>query len=176
MTFHQVISIHGTPRSGTSWLGQIFEKHSRVIYRFQPLFAYRFRDRLSIDSSPEEIRTFLDELYQVTDDDFIAGKWPRLDNVQFVPRSTYVKQDQPDVMVMKEVQYHYLIEKFMDAVPDMKIVGIVRNPCAVINSWIHNPKEFLKSGMLWMSGVMHQAKIREGLRSILGMKNGRSLR
>ena len=142
MTSRQVISIHGVPRSGTSWLGQIFNKHSEVVYKFQPLFAYRFKDRLSLGSSPDEIRAFLDELYKVNDDDFISGKWPPSNNDPARVNTAIYKNEQPRVMVLKEVRYHHLIEKFICAVPDLKIVGIVRNPCAVINSWLQSPKEF----------------------------------
>ncbi len=142
MSFDHFVSIHGVPRSGTSWLGQIFNSHSRVAYRFQPLFSYRFRDRLSLSSTAEEILAFLNELYQVTDDDFIAGNWPRQEKNEPPSAPTLRKQNRPDVMVMKEVRYHYMIEKFIQAVPDIKVIGIVRNPCAVINSWLHNPNEF----------------------------------
>jgi hypothetical protein len=43
---------------------------------------------------------------------------------------------------MKEVRYHHLIEKLLSDVPAMKIIGIVRHPCGVINSWLQAPKEF----------------------------------
>ena len=142
MTYRQLVSIHGVPRSGTSWLGQIFNKHSDVIYRFQPLFSYRFRGRIGPDASPHEIRAFLNELYEVNDDDFISGNWPTLKDNDTFANSSFYKKDQPGVMVMKEVRYHYLIEKFINVVPDMKIIGIIRNPCAVIYSWLENPKEF----------------------------------
>ena len=144
MTYQQVVSIHGVPRSGTSWLGQIFSKHSDVAYKFQPLFAYRFRGRLGPDSSVQDILTFLDELYEVNNDDFIAGNWPKQENTLPLADLTLHKKTQPAVMVMKEVRYHYLIEKFIHAVPKMKVIGIIRNPCAVIHSWLKNPKEFLK--------------------------------
>jgi hypothetical protein len=144
MTFHQVISIHGAPRSGTTWLGQIFNKHSDVVYKFQPLFAYRFKDRLSLDSPPEDIQTFFEELYQVNDDDFISGKWPKSNDDQTFLKMTFDKKKQPGFMVMKEVRYHHLIERLINAVPNIKIIGIVRNPCAVMNSWLNAPKEFEK--------------------------------
>jgi len=143
MTYRQVISIHGVPRSGTSWLGQIVNKHSDVVYKFQPLFAYRFKGRITLDSSPDEIKAFLDELYQVNDDDFISGKWPK-PTEDALPGINFYKKDSPQVMVMKEVRYHHLIEMFINSMPNMKIIGIVRNPCAVINSWLRNPKEFKK--------------------------------
>jgi len=142
MKYSQIISIHGAPRSGTSWLGQIFNKNSKVAYKFQPLFSYRFKDRLSLDSSPEETRAFFDELYEVNDDDFIAGNWPKTDKDSSLPNLTVQKDKQPEVLVMKEVRYHHLIEKWINTLPEIKIVGIVRNPCAVINSWLLSPKEF----------------------------------
>lgn len=141
MAYHQVVSIHGVPRSGTSWLGQIFNKHSDVKYRFQPLFSYRFRGRIGPDSSPGDIRMFLNELYEVNDDEFISGNWPAQKDNDFL-NTAFHKKDQPGVMVLKEVRYHYLIENFINAVPSMKIIGLVRNPCAVIYSWLQNPKEF----------------------------------
>jgi len=142
MTYYKVVSIHGVPRSGTSWLGQIFNAHSDVAYRFQPLFSYRFKDRLSVNSSPEDVNIFLDELYKVTDDDFIAGKWSDSNKDQALPRTTYHKKNLPEVLVIKEVRYHHLIENLINSVLNITMIGIVRNPCAVINSWLQSPKEF----------------------------------
>jgi hypothetical protein len=138
--YRGVISIHGAPRSGTTWLGTIFDSHSDVAFRFQPLFAYRFKDRIKLDSSADDILTFLRELYAVNDDSFILhygrGVEPHLLNFR--------KQAPPLTLVFKEVRYHHLIGKFLDAVSEWKVVGIVRNPCAVINSWLQAPKEFKK--------------------------------
>ena len=38
--FMKNVAIFGVPRSGTSWLGQIFNSSPMVAYRFQPLFSY----------------------------------------------------------------------------------------------------------------------------------------
>jgi hypothetical protein len=38
------VAIFGCPRSGTSWLGQIFNSAPAVQYRYQPLFSYEFKD------------------------------------------------------------------------------------------------------------------------------------
>ena len=137
--YQHVISIHGAPRSGTSWLGQIFRSHSDVAYRFQPLFSYRFKDRIGTASSDDEIHKFLKELYEVTEDAFILGDWRKELEPQI---SDAKKADHPSWLVWKEVRYHHLIEKFLLAVRDQKVVGIIRNPCAVINSWLQAPKEF----------------------------------
>jgi hypothetical protein len=134
----QVISIHGVPRSGTTWLGQIFNSHPGVAYRHQPLFSYRFKDRIDSSSSEEEVRAFLEDLLAVDNDDFILYKRDSLANL-----APEMKKDRyPTHLVMKMVRYHHLIEKLIADVPGIKIVGIVRNPCAVINSWLQAPKEF----------------------------------
>ena len=56
------LAIFGVPRSGTSWLSQIFNSHPDVAMRFQPLFSYSHKGRVSEDSSSEEISEFFDEL------------------------------------------------------------------------------------------------------------------
>ena len=138
--YRRVIAIHGVPRSGTTWLGTIFDSHSDVAFRFQPLFAYRFKDRIKLESSADDIRTFLMELYAVNDDPFILhygrGVEPHLLNFR--------KQESPSTLAFKEVRYHHLIGRFLDAVGELKVVGIVRNPCAAINSWLQAPREFKK--------------------------------
>ena len=45
---------------------------------------------------------------------------------------------------MKMVRYHHLVEKLLKEIDQIKIIGIVRNPCAVINSWFKAPREFNK--------------------------------
>ncbi len=136
----QVVSIHGVPRSGTSWLGQVFASHPQVAYRLQPLFAYRFKDRLHPHSSPEEVLTFLRELYDVRDDPFILDEERKQALADFWARAEH--NPQPTHLVMKMVRYHHLIPLFLTSVPDIRILGIVRHPCAVINSWLQAPKEF----------------------------------
>lgn len=139
--YHHVVSIHGVPRSGTSWLGKIFSAHSNVTYRFQPLFSYRFKDRINLDSNKDDVQSFLQELYEVNDDAFVLGTWLKVEEPDM---PVLQKEDCPPFMVMKEVRYHHLIEKLLESVNDLQVIGIVRNPCAVINSWFQAPREFKK--------------------------------
>ena len=140
MMIKKIVSIHGVPRSGTSWLGQIINSHSAVAFRFQPLFAYRFKDKIDIHSNSNEINTFLEELYNVTDDDFILNKKEIAQEIY----PAFKKDSSPDLLVMKMVRYHHLVEKLLKEIDQIKIIGIVRNPCAVINSWFKAPREFNK--------------------------------
>jgi hypothetical protein len=44
--------------------------------------------------------------------------------------------------VFKENRYQSLLAPMLRRVPALKGVGIVRHPCAVLNSWRKHPKEF----------------------------------
>lgn len=134
-----VISIHGAPRSGTSWLGKIFDSHPAVAYRFQPLFSYRFKNVLSEISSTKEIEQFLQDLYVVENDEFILQLQQKNSGAH---PATFEKNAYPSLLVMKEVRYHYLIKTLLERVSDIKIIGIVRHPCGAINSWLKTPREF----------------------------------
>ncbi len=134
----KIISIHGVPRSGTSWIGQIFNSHPDVTYRYQPLFSYRFKNRINSESSKLDIYSFLEELYSTNSDKFMSNK--KEISQEIYPK--FSKNQPAAVLVMKMVRYHHLIEKLISEVKHIKILGIVRHPCAVINSWFQAPKEF----------------------------------
>lgn len=139
MAVFRFVSLHGVPRSGTSWLGKIFDSHPDVAYRYQPLFSYRFKGAIDADSPPDVVWQFLQQLYDVNNDPFILQQHQAARGAH---PSAFRKASIPSVLVMKEVRYHYVIPALMRAVPDAKIVGIVRHPCAVINSWLKTPREF----------------------------------
>lgn len=134
-----MISIHGAPRSGTSWLGKVFDSHPDTAYRFQPLFSYRFKNAINPGSVKEEVEKFLEDLYAVEDDGFILQTEQKKRKVH---PDHFIKSFHPHTLVMKEVRYHYLIETLLEQVKDIKIIGIVRHPCGVINSWLKTPREF----------------------------------
>lgn len=138
MSFPQnIIGIHGVPRSGTSWLGQIFNSSPNVAFRFQPLFSYAFKDRLNQFSSTAEIKKFFKDIY-LSQDDFLLQK----DKIALGAYPDFSKSQVATHLVFKHVRYHHLIENLLIKVPTIKIIGIVRHPCAVINSWLQAPKEF----------------------------------
>jgi hypothetical protein len=130
-----VIGIFGTPRSGTSWLGQIFNSSPNVAYRFQPLFSNALKGRLSNNSSEEDIKAFYVDLL-LTKDDFILQK----KNVSNREGIIFLKKEIMH-LVWKEVRYHYVIENLLER-STTKIIGIIRHPCSVIWSWLNAPKEF----------------------------------
>jgi hypothetical protein len=144
----RLVALWGSPRSGTTWLGQIFDSHPSVAYRFQPLFSYRFKSAINAESPPAAIRQFLAELAS-TDDDFIRQTKKRQDGLVPVFSKT-----SPTHLVFKEVRYLHLAAHFLASAPDSHAVGIVRHPCAAINSWLKTPREF-QPGWDWRREWRH---------------------
>ncbi len=131
------VLIHGVPRSGTSWLGQIFNAHEDVAYRYQPLFSHAFKDRLGPDSSSEAVEEFFDDLMS-TDDPFVLGR----DSDIHGSYPTFCKSAEPTYLVVKHVRYHHLLTNWLDSLDGLKVVALVRHPCAVMLSWLNAPREF----------------------------------
>ena len=132
------IAIHGPPRSGTSWLGSLFDSSPTTIYRFQPLFSYNLKGYLNEKSSKNAIENFYDLL--MLQDDFTnqikqknEGSYP-----------VFFKNNSPSSIVYKETRYHYILENLIDKCNAIKVIGIIRNPIETINSFLNAPKEFKK--------------------------------
>ena len=130
------IAIFGVPRSGTTWLSQIFNSHLDVALRFQPLFSYGHKSRLHERSSAEEIENFFEEIL-CTKDTFTLMATEIQKNYP-----TFTKSAKPTHTVFKETRYLHVIENILTQCHDVKIIGIVRNPLAVLSSWVLAPKEF----------------------------------
>lgn len=130
------IAVFGVPRSGTTWLSQIFNSHPDVALRFQPLFSYGHKGSLTAYSSDKEIRSFFDEiLYSQDAFALMATEFQK-------NYPTFQKSTTPTHIVFKETRYLHIIENILALCSEVKIVGIIRNPLAVLASWVSAPKEF----------------------------------
>ncbi|WP_435579665.1 sulfotransferase [Gilvibacter sp.] len=132
----KVILVAGVARSGTSWIGQVINSHPKVRYQFQPLFSYEFRGSVNEDSSPEEFGTFFKDLFQA-DTEFLGQK-------DKVAKGIYpdFKKDNPNILSFKENKFQSVIPPLLRKRQDVHLVGIIRNPCAVLLSWTKNKSEF----------------------------------
>lgn len=159
MTREKTIAIFGIPRSGTTWLAQIVDSSPRVTYRYQPLFSYAFKDYLNIDSDPNEYYAFLDAIYE-SDDEFMH----QVKNKKEGHYPHFEKNEVPDVLCFKNTRYQYLLPKFLAYVDNLKAIGIVRHPCAVLNSWFTTPREFPEGTNpldVWRDGSVRNTKPEE---------------
>ena len=132
------IAIHGVPRSGTSWVGAIFDSSPNVEYRYQPLFSYKFKSFLTETSTKDEIDNFF-ELILNTEDDFILQK----EEKETGSKPTFSKNHITHI-AYKEVRYHNILDNLLNKDREINVIGIIRNPKSVISSWYHAPKEFDK--------------------------------
>ncbi len=151
------VALFGVPRSGTTWLGQIFNSSPNVFFCYQPLFSYEFKDRLGENSSKEDIDKFHNDLLRAKSD-FVMQKKTLSGgtNVSF-------SKNKITALVWKEVHHINIIDNLLKN-SDTKLVLIVRNPKATIGSWIKIPKEFDPSWNLadqWRSGSNKNDEKRE---------------
>jgi len=133
------VAIHSVPRSGSSWLGQIFNSSPNVVYRFQPLFSYAFKDFLNVKSSKNDILKFFNEISQ-SDDQFltqanriISGEYPK-----------FKKNADFSHVIYKEVRYHHILDNLLKNDSELVVYGLIRSPYAVISSFLNSPREFRK--------------------------------
>ena len=69
---------------------------------------------------------------------------------------------------MKKARYHYLHIRFLKYFPNVKLIAIVRNPCAVMSSWISNPKEFPIESDAWLEWRLGACKNKGKLENFFG--------
>ena len=136
-TIDRIVYVAGVARSGTSWMGQILASHPKVCFRFQPLFSHNFRGRVDEDSSKEEFeRLFIDmaisrDAFLFQDDKKLSGDYPE-----------FAENGDERVLAVKENRYQSIIAPMLRRVSGMQLIGVIRHPCAVLNSWRKSPKEF----------------------------------
>ncbi len=133
------VAIHSVPRSGSSWLGQILNSSEQVRYRFQPLFSYAFKDFLNEHSTKKEILTFFEKI-EGSNDDFLL----QIDKINSGAYPFFKKDESFSHIVYKEVRYHHILENLLKQDQELKVIGLVRSPFAVISSFLNSPREFRK--------------------------------
>ncbi len=130
------VAIHGVPRSGTSWLGEILNSSPSTVYKYQPLFSYAFKNYLNTKSTAKDILKFFQLISESKD--------PFLDQIDKRERGilpTFSKTNATHV-VYKEVRYHHLLRLMLVEDSDLLVVLIIRNPLSVLESWLAAPREF----------------------------------
>jgi Sulfotransferase family len=137
--FKKIIVVIGMPRSGTSWLGQIFDSSPQVAFRLSPLFSYTLKNMVNEKSSQAEFEEMFLKAYQATEDEFMnqfnrrkAGHYPVFNE----------KRTPLDFLVIKDTRYHHLLPRMLELLENLMVVAIVRHPCGAIYSWITHPREF----------------------------------
>jgi hypothetical protein len=136
--FSRLVVLMGMPRSGTSWLSQIFDSSPETRFRLSPLFSYEFKNRLTELSSAAEWRAVLEGAYR-SSSDFMSQGYRRRTG-QYPVFSD--KEPEPPVLVVKDTRFHDLTGALLGHFPEARVVALVRHPCGSINSWLRAPREF----------------------------------
>ncbi|PWW36480.1 sulfotransferase family protein [Chromohalobacter israelensis] len=146
----KTIIVTGMPRSGTSWVGQIFNSHPRIRFRMEPLFSYELKNCIDTDSTCQEVENFIRRAWESKSEFMLQA--------ERVSSKSYPEfyKEKTDVLCFKTTRHHEMLQKYMECIDDIHIVAVVRNPCGAINSWIKSGKEFSEKGCRvsqdWLSG------------------------
>jgi hypothetical protein len=130
------VALFSVPRSGSTWLGEMINSSPEVSYKFQPNIAYSFTHKLSESSNKSEIDFFFKELL-ATKDNFVNGEL----SISSKKKLYTFQKGNLTTLCFKETHYLHIIEHLLET-SSIKIIGLVRSPFAVINSWLRTPKEF----------------------------------
>jgi hypothetical protein len=132
-----IIWLTGMPRSGTTWLSQIFASHPDIRVKFCPLFSYSFKNALDETATGDEWQELFSKVF-VTEDEYMDQQHLRKQGL--VPE--FIKNKNPNVLLIKSNRFHHLTEGILQKCANVRFVSIIRHPCAAIHSWLSNPLEF----------------------------------
>lgn len=157
----KVIAIFGMPRSGTSFLGQVFDSCPQVAYRLEPIFSYRLKNMVNNKSTKEEFLDFFEKAFDAHDDEFMN----QVDKRAKGHYPTFQKVGE-DTLVFKTTRFHHLLFNLMELFDEdfLKVVSLVRHPAGAISSWIDHPNEFPSDCDYkeeWRSGNCRKTSIEE---------------
>jgi len=154
------VLIAGAPRSGTSWLGKIFDSHPDVLYRFEPDWF----DADEADTDSARIRANMARWLR-NRDPRAAGKRPFFPKSWQTPParllrasliyaeaaatriglSAWPAPDLGDIVraraVIKSVRLSEGLGVFARAVPEGRVLLIVRHPCGQIGSLMRGTRD-----------------------------------
>lgn len=130
--------ISGMPRSGTTWLSQIFASSPDVRLKFCPLYSYEFKNALDENSTREQWEKLFSDVYR-TNSEFLDQDHLRKRNL--IPHFAD-KNDRPRHLLIKSNRFHNLTPHILRLDDRVKFIHIVRHPCATIHSWLNDPREF----------------------------------
>lgn len=161
----------GMPRSGTTWLSQIFESSPDFVVRLSPNYSYPLKNQIDIDASRCDWSVHLSAAL-VTDDPFMTQNWRRETGElkAFPSRSlSAVKR-----LAVKDTRFHSLYLLAMELFDEAQLIYLVRHPAGALNSWWRS-KEFPADADLdneWRSGSCRK---REGAGEYWGFDDWCSL-
>lgn len=125
------------PRSGTTWLSQIFSASRDVRLKSCPLFSYEFKNLLDEDSTTSDWQNLFSAVYR-TNSEFL--------NQEHLRRYGLIPSRNEECfgrrLFIKSNRFHHLTPNMLLLNKNVRFVYLVRDPRASIYSWISDPHEF----------------------------------
>lgn len=128
----------GMPRSGTTWLSQIFESSPDFVVRLSPNYSYPLKNQLDIGASRSDWVAHLGASL-VTDDPFMTQNWRRKTGELGTFPSRPLRA--VERLAVKDTRFHSLYQRAMELFDEAQLIYLVRHPAGAINSWWRS-KEF----------------------------------
>ena len=156
----KVVWLTGMPRSGTTWVSQFFAASPHIRVKFCPLYSYTFKNSMTEKDDASSWNSFFKRVYE-TRDEYMDQTYLSKEGLIPVFRD---KDEYPQTLLIKSNRHHHLTESLLGKLPDLRMIALVRNPLAAINSWICNPTEFPSDAdplQEWRSGSCRKKGIGE---------------
>lgn len=128
----------GMPRSGTTWLSQIFESSPDFIVRLSPNYSWPLKNHLNLSSSREEWTSNFTSALN-TNNEFMTHNFRRVTGElrTFPPRPIQTVKR----LAIKDTRFHDLYQRCMELFHEAQTIYLVRHPGGMLNSWWRS-KEF----------------------------------
>lgn len=165
-----LIIISGLPRSGTTWLGKLFDSHPRVLYRHEPDTVYPLKWLPTVISESEAhdaapLRAYVARIPHLRDAK-VAASQPVFGKAYFsplqrlfsehalravklgsalggkvqTPRFCMPPAHQDYVLVWKTIESAGRLGFFLRALPPLRIIHIVRHPGGTVSSQLRGKR------------------------------------
>lgn len=137
------------PRSGSTWVQYVLENHDNISTRFQPMFSYEFKNKLSGDISRRDVEEYIQDLLS-TSNEFVLSK----SDFHKKNKIYLERRDKKNIKYLLTKDVHGLnnLENILRVYPELKIIGLIRDPCGVINSYMNSRGEYLGEELEWLTG------------------------
>ena len=85
----------------------------------------------------------------------------------------FQKNDKPSVIAFKETRYLHIIENMLIKCGEVKLIGIIRNPLAVLLHGYLRQESSNRTGILTANGAVQRERIEIDQKSFTASINGR---
>ncbi|MFV1990358.1 MAG: sulfotransferase [Acidimicrobiales bacterium] len=121
----------GMPRSGTTWLSQMFESSPDFLVRLSPNYSHPLKNQIDLSATRDDWINHLSAAAE-SDDAFMTQNWRRDTGELATFAST---TDVVQYLAIKDTRFHDLYQRAMELLPDALTIYVVRHPGGAINSW-----------------------------------------